>query len=785
MLTEDTTLEVRAVFDTVDVGIILLDRQTRIVIWNEWVARVTRAPAPAVLGRSLFDVFPDLRDTRLPIDIEDCFQAGSSSLLTHSLNSLLPLRGESDEELLHNIIVRPVISRESQHCLLQINDVTSSVTRERVLRERQNARYHAIVDTAPDAIITISLDRTIQWMNSAAVHVFGYAPSEVIGQKIDILLDQDDRAAVGLWEDREGAGHSGHACQVVARRKEGVHVPCEMSFARWISNERTFITTMWRDVTDRMAAEQALRESEGRHRALLEALPQLVWTCGADGRCDYSNPQWHDYAGSLAEEHLGWGWLEAVHDADRKEVEAAWKTSVARRVEFGVEARLRRSDGTYRWFKLRSIPVSSTAGAVARWFGTATDITDLVEARETLRRGNEELEAQVAARTHERELAIAHLYEAQRMESIGQLSGGVAHDFNNLLAVILGSLRLLKKSLPDDPHVLRLVESAMQGAERGATLTNRLLAFARRQELKPETVDVGKLILDLMDFLGQTLGPKVAIDIDIAPDVQPITIDTTQLELALMNVMVNARDAMPDGGRITITCRNEANDRQSLPQMLADGDYVRLSIADTGEGMNEDTLSRAIEPFFTTKGVGKGTGLGLSMVQGLAAQSGGAMDVISELGKGTIVTLWLPQARHEVVPVEPASQATPTLGTGRELRILLVDDDALVSMNTACMLMDLGHSVVEAHSASTALQLLESNAPFDVVLTDYAMPEINGLQLAMRIYESRPGLLVVIASGYAELPTDTPLKFPRLQKPYTQEELARALEREVHIEGSG
>jgi len=281
-----------------------------------------------------------------------------------------------------------------------------------------------------------------------------------------------------------------------------------------------------------------------------------------------------------------------------------------------------------------------------------------------------------------------------------------------------------------------------------------------------------------MDFLRQSVGPSISVTLDISPDVEPVKIDANQLELALMNLAVNARDAMPLGGSLTITCRNETRrDLAGLPVALPRGDYVRICVADTGEGMSKATLVKAMEPFFTTKGIGKGTGLGLSMVHGLAAQAGGAMHIASDLGRGTAVTLWLPRARQEDV-AQPAGQpiAAATNGTGRKLRILLVDDDSLVSMNTAYMLMDLGHSVLEATSAGHALQLFESDPQLDVMITDYAMPGMNGLDLARRIRATRPMLPIILATGYAELPPHATLGFPRLGKPYTQDELAEALD---------
>jgi PAS domain S-box-containing protein len=764
-------------FDAVDIGIIVLDEHRRIVGWNDWIARVSRQPKQSVIGRSLYDVFPTMRNTRLSSVVEDSFEAGSSSVLTHSLNKLLPLHGEGGEDLLHNIVVRPVSSPGSSYCLLQINDVTMAVTRERVLRDRQNARYHAIVDTAPDAIITTGLDRTIQWVNVAAERTFGYPPSELLGRKIDFLLAQEDTLPRAFTADRADGKDAHRTLQVLGRRKQKEPACFDVSYARWGADDRAFVTTIWRDVTEQIAAEDALRESESHHRALLEALPQLVWTCNPLGDCDYFNPQWQAYTGVPVEKHLGSGWVEAIHESDRTDLLAAWKASLANGGAFDVDARLKRGDGAHRWFKMRSIPVRAPDGKIMRWFGTATDITDHIEARDALRRSNEELEALVYERTREREVVLHQLHESQKMETIGQLTGGVAHDFNNLLAVILSSLTLLKKRLPGDPRILRLLDGAVQGANRGVTLTKRLLAFARRQELKLEAVELQKLFPEMLDFLRQSVGANISIKVDISPDVHPVKIDANQLELAVMNLAVNARDAMPKGGSLTITCCNETTTPQgNVPESLSPGRYVRIDVSDTGEGMSEATLAKAMEPFFTTKGIGKGTGLGLSMVQGLTAQSGGAMHIFSRVGQGTVVTLWLPNAPREDVVQSQAPPPHAEDVARRKLRILLVDDDALVSMNTADMLMDLGHSVSEASSALDALRRLKSEDPFDAVVTDYAMPGMNGLELAMEIKQLNSKLPIILATGYAELPPDAPLVFPRLGKPYTQEDLAKVLE---------
>jgi PAS domain S-box-containing protein len=656
MLDNASDLLFGPVFDTVDIGLVVLDSQGCIVGWNEWMAHVSRRLARDVLGKAFLEVFPEVRQTRLPDVIDDSFLAGSSSILTHTLNALLPLKSESGEPLLHNIVVRPVSSVHVTYCLLQITDVTVAVMRERVLRERQNARYHAIVDSAPDAIVTIDDNRNIQWVNGAVDHVLGYNHAELLGQKLDILLGPNNPLLQALAQTSVN-GKPDNAISVVGRHKNGEASYFDVSLGYWRADQRSFVTTIWRDVTERMEADAALRD-----------------------------------------------------------------------------------------------------------------------ARDALQKSNEDLEDRVEERTREREVALQQLHESQKMESIGQLTGGVAHDFNNLLAVVLGSLSLLKKAVPDDPRVSRLLDRAILGAERGATLTTRLLAFARRQELKVEFVALQKLIPEMLDFLRHSVGPNVAIQVEISSEVCAVEVDANQLELALINLAVNARDAMPQGGTLTIACHNEHHGKKvGLPR----DPFVCVTISDTGEGMSAATLARAEEPFFTTKGVGKGTGLGLSMVQGFIAQSGGAMRIRSEPGKGTKITLWLPRAKQGP-PANVETQAVQSIET-RGLRVLLVDDDILVSMGAADMLLDLGHSATEAQSGAHALKLLEADGQFDVVVTDYAMPGMNGFELAQRIRASHPRLPIVLATGYAELPADRSIEFGHLSKPYTSKDLAAALEKAVNF----
>ena len=392
---------------------------------------------------------------------------------------------------------------------------------------------------------------------------------------------------------------------------------------------------------------------------------------------------------------------------------------------------------------------------------------------------NVDLERRVEERTRDREAALAQVHEMQKVESLGQLTGGVAHDFNNLLMAVLGNLEILSKCIPDDPKLRSLINGAIRGAERGATLTKRMLAFARRQELRPETVDVPKLVAGMVDMLSRSLGPTIEITTEFEDDVSATRVDPNQLELALLNLALNARDAMPNGGNLKISARRDQVGQDNIPGLSA-SDYVCISVRDTGMGMEQTTLKRATEPFFTTKGVGRGTGLGLSMVDGLVAQSGGAMRISSKVGTGTTIELWLPVSEREMV--EEVRPAGPTrIDDMRACRVLVVDDDPIVMSGTAAMLEDLGHCAIEVASAELALQVLGAQDDIDVVITDHAMPGMTGTELAERIRRHWPGLPVVLVSGYTELPSEE-LGFPRLSKPYRQEELARLLVSLVGIE---
>ena len=396
---------------------------------------------------------------------------------------------------------------------------------------------------------------------------------------------------------------------------------------------------------------------------------------------------------------------------------------------------------------------------------------------------DEKLERRVEEKTREREVAIAQLFEAQKMETIGRLTGGVAHDFNNLLMVILASLSLLEKHIPDDARSRKLLESARMGARRGSALTQRLLAFARRQDLRPEPLHLPDLLEGMSALFERALGVGIDLVIDVAPSLAKVLADANQLELALLNVALNARDAMPDGGQMTIEAHEVI---ASEDERLKPGEYVMISLTDNGSGMDEGTLSRATEPFFTTKAAGKGTGLGLSMIQGLAAQSGGLLRLRSARGTGTTVELILPKATAAMDSTEqPLAAELPAKASSSA--VLLVDDDPLVLAGTSGLIEDLGYRAFAVKSGDEALALLAGGLVVEAVITDYRMPGMSGMGLASAIHTQYPDLPVIVMSGYMEVEQEPTQDWPwlgRLRKPCTQQDIGLALKAVTEARGA-
>ena len=409
----------------------------------------------------------------------------------------------------------------------------------------------------------------------------------------------------------------------------------------------------------------------------------------------------------------------------------------------------------------------SALRARRRQYDARARLESLAVSQAELKEANETLEARVNERTRERELALAQLHAAQKLETLGQLTGGVAHDFNNLLTPIIGSLDLLRRQLPANEKALRQIDMALQAASRAASLVQRLLAFARRQDLQPRPVDVTELIKGMDDLVSRSIGPLIRVEFDLPDDSPPALIDPNQLELAVLNLAINARDAMPNGGRLRIAVdTRDGNPRLDLPN----GQYLCLSISDNGVGMDPGTLAHAVEPFFSTKGLGRGTGLGLSMVHGLAAQLGGALNLKSVPGQGTTAEIWLP-VTNRAVDVSAGAQWKMRIAP-RPATILLVDDEDVVRAATAEMLEDVGYTVLQADSGPAALAVLRNASSIDLLITDYLMPGMNGVELIRNARNVMPSLLALIISGYSTIAEGPGADLPRLAKPFRQIDLA-------------
>ncbi|MDA9494425.1 MHYT domain-containing protein [Bradyrhizobium sp. CCBAU 11361] len=512
-------------------------------------------------------------------------------------------------------------------------------------------------------------------------------------------------------------------------------------------------------VYDRASAERAqreadaLRRSEERFRLLVEGIvDHAIFMLDPDGRVGNWNLGARRLMG-YGDDIVGTSYAIFHTEEDcAAEAPARALVEAEREGKSAIEGWRVRKDGSRFWAEATIVAIRNESGAIAGFAKIVRDVSERRRAQEALDRAREAL------------------MMSQKMETIGQLTGGVAHDFNNLLAAVLGSLELLKKRLPTgDPKVQRLVENAMQGAARGASLTQRMLAFARKQHLKPAVVDVGELVRGMASLLKFEAG--IAVETRFPMHLPKVKVDANQLELAILNLAVNARDAMPDGGLITISAHEEQGEGGP-----SSSGYVVLSVSDTGCGMSEEILKHAQEPFFTTKGVGKGTGLGLSMVHGLAEQSGGRLVLKSRPGEGTTADIWLPIAEATAEPDPRTAAPAPVARASRQLSVLVVDDDLLVLENTAAMLEDLGHIVVEARSGDEALALLRRTRTVDLVVTDYAMPGMTGLQLAGAIAAERPETVILLSTGYADLPSDARSSLPRLAKPFDQAALAKAIE---------
>ncbi|HWB48570.1 MAG TPA: PAS domain-containing protein [Stellaceae bacterium] len=634
-----------------------------------------------------------------------------------------------------------------------------------------------VLEAIGDAVYAMDEDERILFANRRALELWGKNLREVLGQR---LLDVFPGIA-------GGNPYRAYRTVLATRRPMQLEATAPALDDRWIELDirpapQGGLVVVFRDIDDRKRAEAALRDSEERFRSMLEALPQIAFVIAPDGRAVYYNRQFRDYAGAP----IGPGLADRnalLHPEDVPKLMEARRDAAAAAAEYIVEARMRRHDGAYRWHRIQNRPMRS-GERIAYWLGTAVDIDDIRHANERLEQAVAERMAELesanrrlAAQIEEREAAEAQLRHAQRIEAVGQLTAGIAHDFNNLLTSIIGNIELVEARLgASDERTARLLGAALAAAGRGASLTAQLLAFSRQQRMHPEALDLNQVIDGIVPLLHSTIGATIHIDIAPGDALWPALADASQIELVLLNLAINSRDAMPNGGMITVATGNYALGPPQRPEEPPAGDYVGISVTDTGAGIPADILGKVFDPFFTTKEVGRGSGLGLSQVLGVAQQLGGGVRIETEPGMGTVVTVFLPRAEAL------ADELTPRGRTGRRRHdrltrqvsgILLVDDDPDVRAVAATMLREAGHTVIEAGSGGAALErLVERTTPIDLLIADLAMPGMNGFELARAARQERPDLPVLFVTGFADMArSEDSRRETVLQKPFRAEEL--------------
>lgn len=730
-----------AAIDALDAGVAVLDHNQRVIGWNDWLASASGVTATQADKRTLAEVFSGKLSARLAASISEALTLNSSSFLTHTLNrNLLPLRTRAGLEMVHNISVRPIGTMPGLSCVVQIVDVTASAHRERVLRERQNARYDAVVESAPDAILTVDASGLIQFANPAALRELGYTKQELIGRPLSPLFD-DSGVWNEFWREVLDNPSPSRPIELVARRANGSSSYLEVSASRWLSAGHVFVTAILHDVNERHAAEKALRslnltlelrvaERTQERDQIWQVSQDMLGVASINGVWISVNPAWERILGWFSADILGKTseWLE--HPDDVRAFRAEFNRLAATEKTFNFENTMRTQNGDYRVLSWTAVNADGLLYCVAR------DITEQRRQEDALAKAEDALR------------------QSQKMEAVGQLTGGLAHDFNNLLTGISGSLELLQIRIAQARYkdVDRYISMARGAANRAAALTHRLLAFSRRQTLDPKATDINRLVAGMRDLINNTVGPAIEVRTVEESSLWATLVDPNQLENALLNLCINARDAMPDGGKITIETDNCTLDQSTAAEReMKAGQYVTLSVSDTGIGMTDEVIQRAFDPFYTTKPLGQGTGLGLSMIYGFAKQSGGQVRISSKPGAGTTVHILLPRHDERDSAAEDVADfaAVPRAGAGET--VLIVDDEPSVRMLVTEVLAELGYTAIEAADGSSALRVLQSDVRIDLLVTDVGLPGgMNGRQLADFGRLARPKLKVLFITGYAE-----------------------------------
>ncbi len=668
-------------------------------------------------------------------------------------------------------------------------DITERLNAEHALRDREQ-RLRLIVDSATDyAILTTDTDRRVTSWSPGAERTFGYPADEIIGQSADLLFTPEDRAFGVPAQEADLARNIGSAPDVRWHvRKDGsqVFVNGSSNVLRSQSGAELGFLKIARDETERRRAEIEIRDAEERYRLAAAATNDAIW----DWDLVSDSVRWNDAVEVLfgyTEGEVGptsaW-WKSRIHAEDRDRVIAAIQAVIADAdTGWSAEYRFERKDGSYAEVLDRGT-VLRAGGRPARMVGAIHDLSPHKRAEATLRQLNETLEHRVLEEVTARMKTEDALRQSQKLEAIGQLTGGVAHDFNNLLTVIRGAAEMLKRPTITDDKRTRYVDAIADTADRAAKLTGQLLAFSRRQALKPEVINAGERIEIIRDMLATVVGSGVRLTVDTDCEICYIEADPSQFETALVNMAVNARDAMEGTGELKIGVEPTSSVPRIRGHGAAGGEFVAICISDTGSGIPPDQLAQIFEPFFTTKEIGKGTGLGLSQVYGFAKQSGGEIDVESVTGEGATFTLYLPRISSKLgLAAAVKTDAEQVEGRGH---ILVVEDNEQVGAFSTQLLSELGFETTWAPSADAALKLLaEQPHHYAAVFSDVVMPGMNGVELGLEIRRREPGLPIILTSGYSHvLAQEGSHGFELLHKPYSIEDLTRVLRR-VIVQRSG
>lgn len=767
-----------------------------VMVYNDTYAKILGDKHPAALGSHVAEILPEVWDWNREI-----IAAGLRGELRsyHDQNMTL-IRAGQPETFIFDLFYTPVYEADGKigGVMCTVIDNSSRIAMEKRLAESE-AELRRVTDAVPMLISYVDQDHLYRFANHAYQAWFGMNPEDMIGKHMAAVLGEAayqnrrpdiDRALTGeLVTAETDMSIVGDA----PRRLEIRYVP---HFGADGSVPGVYVLGI--DIEERAVREAELEMSIRRFHTAMNAVHGVLWTNSADGRMVGEQPGWAALTGQTFDEYQGFGWAQAVHPDDMEASVATWNAAVDAKSMYVHEHRVRRRDGVWRQFAIRALPIISSTGHIVEWVGVHTDIThqraaeaalrDQAEAlsrqvrhreraEEQLKHLNENLEARVISEIGERREAEAKLAQAQKMETIGKLTGGVAHDFNNLLQVVSGNLQLLSKEVAGNHRAETKIANALAGVSRGSKLASQLLAFGRRQALEPKVVNVSRFVQGMDDMIRRAIGEAIEVETIVGGGLWNTFIDPTQIENALLNLAINARDAMEGHGKLTIELANaHLDDTYAMSHdEVAVGQYVMMAVSDTGSGMPPEIIEKVFEPFFSTKAEGKGSGLGLSMVYGFVKQSGGHVKIYSEVGHGTTIKLYLPRAM-ESEDVEVAVDNGPIVG-GTET-VLVVEDDAEVRETVIALLSDLGYRTLKAVDASSALSVIESGIPIDLLFTDVVMPgTLKSPELARKAKERLPNIAVLFTSGYTENSIvhggrlDVGVEL--LSKPYTREALAR------------